>query len=92
MKNMARGMDRSGSTIAAYRFHIPSPNLDSQGYDPANINTISTKAGFAKGTIYNYFSSKQSLLLALIDSIAQEHLGYMRSAILSVDDPAGRLA
>jgi AcrR family transcriptional regulator len=63
-----------------------------QGYDPANINTISTKAGFAKGTIYNYFSSKQALLLALIDSIAQEHLGYMRSAILSVDDPAGRLA
>jgi AcrR family transcriptional regulator len=62
-----------------------------QGYDPANINTISTKAGFAKGTIYNYFSSKQALLLALIDSIAQEHLEYMRSAILTVDDPAGRL-
>lgn len=62
-----------------------------QGYDPANINTISTKAGFAKGTIYNYFPSKQALLLALIDSIAQEHLEYMRSAILSVDAPTGRL-
>ena len=62
-----------------------------QGYDQANINTISTKAGFAKGTIYNYFPSKQALLLALIDSIAQEHLEYMRSAILSVDDPASRL-
>jgi len=62
-----------------------------QGYDQANINTISTKAGFAKGTIYNYFPSKQALLLALIDGIAQEHLDYLQSAVLAVDDPAGRL-
>lgn len=63
----------------------------SQGYDQANINTISTKAGFAKGTIYNYFPSKQALLLALIDAIAQEHLEYLKSAVLVIDDPAGRL-
>ena len=54
----------------------------SNGYDQANINAISTKAGFAKGTVYNYFPSKQALLMALIDSIAQEHLEYLRSAIL----------
>ncbi len=63
----------------------------SQGYDQANINTISTQAGFAKGTVYNYFSSKQALLLALIDSSAQEHLEYLRSAVLTVDEPAARL-
>ena len=63
----------------------------SQGYDQANINTISIKAGFAKGTVYNYFSSKQALLLALIDSIAREHLEYLQSAILGDDDPASRL-
>jgi AcrR family transcriptional regulator len=62
-----------------------------QGYDQANINTISTKAGYAKGTIYNYYPSKQALLLGLIDSIAQEHFEYLRSAVLSVDDPASRL-
>ena len=62
-----------------------------QGYDQANINTISTKAGFAKGTIYNYFPSKQALLLAVIDGIAQEHLAYLQSAVLELDDPAGRL-
>ena len=65
--------------------------FSSQGYDQANINAISTKAGFAKGTVYNYFPSKQALLMALIDSIAQEHLEYLRSAILSEDDPAIRL-
>jgi AcrR family transcriptional regulator len=62
-----------------------------QGYDQANINTISTKAGFAKGTIYNYFPSKKGLLLAVIDSIAQEHLAYLESSVLEVDDPARRL-
>jgi AcrR family transcriptional regulator len=41
------------------------------GYDGANINTISIHAGFAKGTIYNYFPSKRALLLALIDTTAQ---------------------
>jgi len=61
------------------------------GYDQANINTIATKAGFAKGTVYNYFTSKQALLLALIDSIAQEHLETMQSAILKADDPAAKL-
>jgi len=62
-----------------------------QGYDQANINTISTKAGFAKGTIYNYFPSKQALLLAVIDGIAQEHLEYLQSVVLELDDPVGRL-
>ena len=62
-----------------------------QGYDQANINIISTKAGFAKGTIYNYFPSKQALMLAVIDNIAQEHLAYLLSAVLELDDPARRL-
>lgn len=62
-----------------------------QGYDQANINTISLKAGFAKGTIYNYFTSKQALLLALIDDVAREHLETMRSAVLTVENPAGRM-
>ncbi len=61
------------------------------GYDLANINAISLKAGFAKGTVYNYFLSKQALLLALIDDIAREHLAYMQSAILPIADPADRL-
>ena len=62
-----------------------------QGYDLANINTISTKAGFAKGTVYNYFPTKQALLAALIDDIAQEHLEYMQAAIHDITDPVARI-
>ena len=62
-----------------------------QGYDQANINKISTKAGFAKGTVYNYFPTNHALLAALIDDIAQEHLEYMQVAINDITDPVARL-
>ena len=61
------------------------------GYAGANINIISGVAGFAKGTIYNYFPSKQALLLALIDTTAQEHLDFMLERARPETDPRRRL-
>lgn len=37
------------------------------GVDRANINEISVSAGLAKGTVYNYFSSKRELFLAVVE-------------------------
>ena len=39
------------------------------GLEGANVNHISIAAGFAKGTVYNYFDSKRSLFEAVIDDI-----------------------
>ena len=61
------------------------------GYAEANINTISTCAGYAKGTIYNYFPSKRALLLDLIDTTAQLHLNFILAQVLPLSDPALRL-
>ena len=61
------------------------------GYDGANINQISLAAGFAKGTIYNYFPSKQALMLALLDDFAQSHFDRLADAVQAVDDPKERL-
>jgi AcrR family transcriptional regulator len=61
------------------------------GYQGANINQISLAAGFAKGTIYNYFPSKQALMLALLDEFAQAHFETLASAVRAVDDPEQRL-
>lgn len=37
------------------------------GVDGANVNRISLAAGLAKGTIYNYFPSKQDVFLAVVE-------------------------
>lgn len=62
-----------------------------EGYPGANINRISTRAGFAKGTIYNYFASKQALLLDLLDEIAAEQIGTIASYVRQSEDPIERL-
>lgn len=48
-----------------------------KGFVGANINHISLAAGFAKGTIYNYFPSKRELMLALIDEIGAQHTQFI---------------
>ena len=62
-----------------------------EGYVGANINRISRAAGFAKGTIYNYFSSKRALMLALIDAIAETHLDLILGEVQKEKDPGRRL-
>ena len=37
------------------------------GVDAANVNRISLSAGLAKGTVYNYFPSKEALFLAVVE-------------------------
>jgi AcrR family transcriptional regulator len=61
------------------------------GYAGANINTISTAAGYSKGTIYNYFSSKRALLLALIEAVARQHFEFIVERVRPEPDPAHRL-
>ena len=35
--------------------------FDARGYSPATVDEIAHKAGISKGSIYNYFSSKEDL-------------------------------
>ncbi|MBN1995375.1 MAG: TetR/AcrR family transcriptional regulator [Anaerolineae bacterium] len=62
-----------------------------KGFASANINHISTAAGFAKGTIYNYFSSKRALMLALIDEIAATHTNFIMAQVETAPNPTQRL-
>lgn len=61
------------------------------GFEKANVNRISMSAGFAKGTIYNYFESKRMLMLALIDEIAESHIAFVREQVFMEQDPGDRL-
>jgi AcrR family transcriptional regulator len=61
------------------------------GYVGANINRISLAAGFAKGTIYNYFESKQALMLALINEIAVTHFKFIADQVSQESNLVRRL-
>lgn len=62
-----------------------------KGYHRANVDTISQQAGFAKGTIYNYFSSKRELMLALIEEISREHITFIQNTVMQAESPSLRL-
>lgn len=61
------------------------------GYNGANINRISQSAGYAKGTIYNYFPSKRALMDALIDEFSRKHLDYLVEQVRQEEEPLARL-
>ena len=62
-----------------------------KGFAEANINQISVAAGFSKGTIYNYFASKQALVLALIAEAGAAHVACIAEQVRGVSDPVQRL-
>jgi AcrR family transcriptional regulator len=61
------------------------------GYAGAKVDRISQTAGFAKGTIYNYFPGKRDLMLAVIESISVLHMEYVAMQVRQEEDPACRL-
>ncbi len=42
------------------------------GLERANVDAISLAAGYAKGTIYNYFTSKEELFLAVVEDASAQ--------------------
>ena len=42
------------------------------GLERANVDAISLAAGYAKGTIYNYFASKEELFLAVVEEASAQ--------------------
>lgn len=91
MARTSKQRDQSKNQTRQTLLDIAAGEFARLGFDQANINTISIKAGYAKGTVYNYFPTKHALLLALIDDFAQEHIEYLQAAIRTVDNPAARL-
>lgn len=54
---------------------------DTEGFEAINIRSIASLAGVATGTVYNYFSDKDEILLALTEEYWIQTLKDMRSAV-----------
>src|SRR5258708_16190457 len=77
-------MERERRILAAAR-----KLFDRRGYVNTSMGDVAARAGLAVGTLYNYFSSKDQLLIAL-SRIDTEYLLSAGARILAAppDDPA----
>lgn len=61
------------------------------GFDAASMSQIAARVGGSKATLYNYFSSKEELLLeAMLDS-AEKHAEDVRNLLKTADDLSEQL-
>jgi len=58
---MVRISGKAKETVRQRLLEEAAAHFARDGFDRANINSIAVATGFAKGTIYNYFSSKEEL-------------------------------
>lgn len=71
-------MRKKDDTMQGTLLRLSREIADTQGISAVNIRTIAKKAGVATGTVYNYFSSKDEILLALTEE-------YWKQALLEMD-------
>lgn len=62
-----------------------------RGYDALSLADIAADVGIARTAMYNYFASKDALLLAYVTRESEAYLGELRAALASVDNPVDRL-
>lgn len=62
------------------------------GYQDLDVQTLADRLGFAKGTLYRYFPSKERLFLAAVDRGMERMRAFVRSAYEPAADPLDRLA
>lgn len=56
------------------------------GFHGASMSEISKEAGMSAGHIYNYFESKEAIIMAFVD-LESEHVGAQLRELGSKDDP-----
>jgi len=62
-----------------------------RGYPETKVAAIASEAGVAEGTLYNYFPSKEDLLLALFDEKWGGIIDEIKKKIHRLDDPNKKL-
>jgi AcrR family transcriptional regulator len=70
-REMARVTAESRTLTRERLVRTAAERFAHDGFEGAKVDRISIEAGFAKGTLYNYFPSKEALFAAVIEQAAQ---------------------
>ena len=76
-------MRRKDDTMRDTLLNSARDIADTEGIDAVNIRSIAKRAGIASGTVYNYFSNKDEILLALTEEYWKQTLLEMKTKITS---------
>lgn len=60
----------------------------SKGYDKTTMQEVMRHLGIAKGTIYHYFASKEELLEAVINSVAEDEMLRLKTIVENIEGTA----
>lgn len=83
-------MRRKDETLRDTLLQCAREMVESDGIGAVNIRALAQKAGVATGTVYNYFSNKDEILLALTEGYWQLTLEEMKTAV-TADSFSGQL-
>jgi AcrR family transcriptional regulator len=83
----ARSVDRGMNLIRA-----AATVLERANGDEVTVQEVADEAGQSLRTLYQYFESKDDLLLAVFEEAMRTYAQLIRSAIADLDDPLERLA
>lgn len=83
-------MRRKDDTLRDTLLSLARDVAEKEGIEAVNIRSIAKKAGIASGTVYNYFSNKDEILLALTEEYWKQALLEMGTKI-TADSFCGQL-
>jgi AcrR family transcriptional regulator len=69
-----------------------APVFASRGYRQMDVQELADRVGVAKGTVYNYFASKEALFLDTVDRVMRRLQGAVREAADGEADALERIA
>lgn len=76
---------RSAETVASI-LEAAAQVLETEGFDGFNTNAVARRAGASIGSLYQYFPSKDALMIALMQ---RENERFQAEAAAALDDPWG---
>jgi AcrR family transcriptional regulator len=86
---MPRTLDPAAYTVKREAFIDAAMGLmQSKGYEQMSIQDVLDAAGASRGAFYHYFDSKQALLEAIVDRIADQALAGLAPVVDDAELPA----
>lgn len=84
----ARSRQRRGAELRRHILFVAKDVFLETGYERASMDTVATRAGTSKRSLYAHFESKDRLFLAVLDLVRELYLVRLKTPDAYAGDPA----